>query len=63
MSENRFLFERQAAWQKNRQQLSWPEKIRLVEALQESLRQLKKSVDRQPSIPQDREKLRSPKST
>jgi hypothetical protein len=62
MSEIRFLFERQAAWQKSRQRLSWLEKIHLVEALQKSLRQLKNSGDRRPCASPDREKPRSPHS-
>lgn len=31
------LFERQAAWQKARRQLSWPEKIAMAEAIRETL--------------------------
>lgn len=38
MTENRSLCERQAEWQKGRARLSWPEKIRLVEDLRETLR-------------------------
>jgi hypothetical protein len=37
------LLDRQAAWQKHRAALSWAEKIRMVEAIQETLRQLKNS--------------------
>ncbi|MBI3405294.1 MAG: hypothetical protein HY046_07520 [Acidobacteria bacterium] len=36
------LFERQAAWQKGRAKLSWPEKIRMVEALRESIIRIRK---------------------
>ncbi len=41
MTDTRLLFERQEAWQKARKDLPWPEKIRLVEALQDSIRQLR----------------------
>jgi hypothetical protein len=37
------LFERQARWQRARQWLSWPEKIRLVEAIRESAMALRKA--------------------
>jgi hypothetical protein len=30
------LFQRQAAWQAGRRRLSWPEKIRMAEAMRES---------------------------
>jgi hypothetical protein len=43
MIDPQYLFERQAEWQKNRQSLSWSAKIRMVEAIQESLRQLRNS--------------------
>lgn len=35
------LLERQAAWQKGRKSLSWPEKIRIAEAIRESILQLR----------------------
>jgi hypothetical protein len=41
MSDSQHLLERQAEWQKNRARLSWPEKIRMVEALQETLRRFR----------------------
>lgn len=41
MNETLALLERQALWQKSRQALSWPEKIRLAEAIRESVRQLR----------------------
>jgi hypothetical protein len=41
MTDTRLLFERQEAWQKARKDLSWSQKIRLVEALQGSIRQLR----------------------
>jgi len=31
------LLERQAAWQKGRKSIPWPEKIRMVEAIRESI--------------------------
>ena len=43
MIDPQHLFERQAEWQKTRQSLSWSAKIRMVEAMQESLRQLRNS--------------------
>lgn len=35
------LFEAQAAWQRSRVALSWPEKIRMAEAMRETARQLR----------------------
>jgi hypothetical protein len=35
------VFEAQAAWQRSRAALSWPEKIRIAEAMRESARQLR----------------------
>jgi hypothetical protein len=37
MTDMRELFERQAAGQAGRRRLSWPEKIRVAEAMRESL--------------------------
>ena len=37
MTDKRELFERQAAWQAGRRHLSWPEKVRMAEAIRESL--------------------------
>jgi len=37
MTDTRELFERQAAWQASRRRLSWPEKVRMAEAIRESL--------------------------
>ena len=37
MNNTRQLLERQAAWQKTRASLSWPEKIRQAELLRDSL--------------------------
>jgi hypothetical protein len=36
MTDMRELFERQAAWQSARRRLSWPEKVRMAEAMRES---------------------------
>jgi hypothetical protein len=35
MTDMRKLFERQAAWQKGRRVLTWPEKVRMAEAIRE----------------------------
>jgi hypothetical protein len=35
------MLERQAQWQKSRQFLTWPEKIRMAERVRESVRQLR----------------------
>jgi hypothetical protein len=45
------LLDRQAAWQKRRAALSWAEKIRMVEAIQETLRQLKNSNPKKKKSP------------
>jgi len=41
MADTRELFERQAAWQAGRCRLSWPEKVRMAEAIRESLVRLR----------------------
>jgi hypothetical protein len=43
MSDIQRLLERQAAWQKNRKSLSWPEKIRMAEAIRESVLQIRRT--------------------
>ena len=43
MTDMRRLLERQAEWQKTRNRLSWPEKVRMAEAVRESLRQLRRA--------------------
>ena len=48
MSEIQALLERQARWQKSRQALSWPEKIRMAEMIRESARQLRAAQKAQP---------------
>jgi hypothetical protein len=62
MSDIQPLLQRQAAWQKNRERLSWPEKIHMVEALQGALRQLRRSSNGLPGTPIDFTKPRSPGS-
>ena len=37
MNDLRELFERQAAWQERQRHLSWPEKVRMVQATRETL--------------------------
>jgi hypothetical protein len=49
MREIQEMLERQAKWQKERAKLSWEEKIRMVEAVQESVRQLRASYVRNES--------------
>lgn len=41
MTDTRLLFERQTAWQKAQKDLSWSEKIRVVEAMHDGIRQLR----------------------
>lgn len=48
MNEVEALLERQARWQKTRQTLSWPEKIRVAEAIRESARKLRQ-IQQEPS--------------
>jgi hypothetical protein len=43
MTETRKLLERQAAWQKGHAALTWPEKIRLAEAVREWAAQLSRA--------------------
>ena len=41
MSDLEQMLNRQAQWQKSRQSLTWPEKIRLAERVRDSVRQLR----------------------
>jgi len=41
MTDLEHMLERQAQWQKSRQSLTWPEKIRMAERVRESVRQLR----------------------
>jgi hypothetical protein len=43
MSDTLKLLERQAAWQKSRVALTWAEKIRMAEAVRESVAQLSRN--------------------
>ena len=43
MSDVRERLEKAAEWQKSRKALSWPEKVRLAEAIRDSLAQLRQS--------------------
>ncbi len=45
MTDVRQLLDRQAEWQKARRGLSWPEKIRMAEALREMVHQLRGGLD------------------
>jgi hypothetical protein len=48
MNDNQSLLERQSEWQKNRACLSWPEKIRMAETAQETLRRFRSLANEQP---------------
>jgi len=41
MTDLEQMLKRQTQWQKSRQSLTWPEKIRLAERVRESVRQLR----------------------
>lgn len=41
MTDLQRVLERQAQWQKSRQSLTWPEKIRMAERVRESVKQLR----------------------
>lgn len=43
MNSTQQLLDRQAAWQKTRARLSWPDKIRQAETLREALVELRRS--------------------
>jgi hypothetical protein len=42
MTESERMLARQAAWQKSRQALSWPEKIRQAERIRPSIEEMRK---------------------
>ncbi len=44
MTESCERLKQQAQWQKARKELSWPEKIRLAEAIRDSLEPLRRSA-------------------
>jgi hypothetical protein len=58
MTELEKLFEQQAAWQKSLQHLPWHEKIRMAEAMRETIAQFRKpkpgSRSRDETEPQSR---------
>jgi hypothetical protein len=43
MTDMRRLFERQTAWQKGRTALTWPEKVRMAEAIREWVSRLSRA--------------------
>lgn len=43
MTDTRKILERQAAWQKGRAALTWAEKVRMAEAVRDSLAQFRES--------------------
>ena len=43
MTDTRKLLERQAAWQRGRMGLTWPEKIRMAEAVREWVAQFRRA--------------------
>ena len=45
MTDVRRLLERQAEWQRARGGLSWPEKVRMAEAMREAIHQLRSGLD------------------
>jgi hypothetical protein len=52
MSEIKKLVERQAAWQKGRTALTWPEKIRMAEAVRDWVARLRRArLLRSPNAP------------
>jgi hypothetical protein len=46
MNDIQKLLARQAKWQKSRKSLSWPEKIRMAEAIRESVLQFRRTGQR-----------------
>jgi hypothetical protein len=44
MSEIEKLLRKQTEWQKGRKELSWPEKIRMVEAIRDSILALRRTA-------------------
>lgn len=43
MNDVQEMLKRQAIWQRSRQSLTWPEKIRMAEMVRESVKQLRAS--------------------
>lgn len=50
VTDMRELFERQAAWQARRRSLSWAEKLRMVEAVRESIIRLRQMRSINPEV-------------
>jgi hypothetical protein len=50
MTDTRELFECQAAWQAGQRYLSWPEKVRMAEAIPESLIRLRNTRPLDPKV-------------
>ena len=52
MTDLKEMLDRQARWQKSRALLTWPEKMRMVEAVRESVQALRaQAVQKQPESP------------
>lgn len=51
MPDIRQLLQRQADWQKTQRRLSWPEKVRLVEAVHGTIRQFRDMRTRREGAP------------
>jgi hypothetical protein len=49
MTDIQRLLERQAKWQKSRRSLSWPEKVRMAEAMREAIHHLRGGLAKIPS--------------
>jgi hypothetical protein len=50
VTDTEAMLRRQAEWQKSRQSLTWPEKIRMAERVRESIRKLR--VHARPAQPE-----------
>jgi len=46
MTDIQRLIERQAQWQKSRRSLSWPEKVRMAEAMRGAIHQLRGGLNK-----------------
>ncbi len=53
MNEAAAELERQGTWQRERRLLSWPEKVKMVEAIRESIVELRRNRKRGPPPPGD----------
>ena len=66
MNDPRPLLQRQAQWQRTRASLSWPEKVRMSEAIRQSIEQLRrvgnktKQTDATSEFPAERREARGP---